>query len=118
VCAFGMTRRRGINAKDDPGMQALVAAETPVIIIVGKTSDLHVEQVLGVSLQENLDMIQETLAFCKDAGREVFYDCEHFFDGYKANKSYALKTLEAALAGGASRLVLCDTNGGSLPGWV
>lgn len=118
VCAFGMTRRRGVVAKDDPGMQALVAAETPVIIIVGKTSDLHVEQVLGVSLQENLDMIQETLAFCKSAGREVFYDCEHFFDGYKANKAYALQTLEAALAGGASRLVLCDTNGGSLPSWV
>lgn len=118
VCAFGMTRRRGIAAKDDPGMQALVAAQTPVIIIVGKTSDLHVEHVLGVSLQENLDMIQETLSFCKQAGREVFYDCEHFFDGYKANKAYALLTLEAALAGGASRLVLCDTNGGSLPGWV
>ncbi|MBI1336904.1 MAG: citramalate synthase [Phycisphaera sp.] len=119
ICAFGMTRRKGIAPGADPGMQALVEAQAPVITIVGKTWDLHVEHVLGVSLEENLAMVRESLAYCKDHGSgEVFYDAEHFFDGYRANKEYALKTLQAALEGGASRLVLCDTNGGSLPGWV
>src|SRR5690606_22828252 len=117
-CAFGMTRRRGVVAKDDPGMQSLVAAQSPVITIVGKTWDVHVDQVLAVSRQENLDMIQESLAFCVEAGREVFYDAEHFFHGFKANLEYALQILQAQLAGGARRLVLCDTNGESLPGWI
>lgn len=117
VCAFGMTRRKGITADKDTGMQALVAAQTPVITIVGKTWDLHVKEVLNVSEQENLDMIRDSVAFCAKQA-EVFYDAEHFFDGYKANPAYALKTLEAALAGGATRLVLCDTNGGSLPTWI
>jgi 2-isopropylmalate synthase len=118
VVAFGMTRRRGVAPKDDPGMQALVGAKTPVITVVGKTWDLHVDEVLRVSRQENLDMIRESVDFCRSSGAEVFYDCEHFFDGYRANKEYALQTLQAALAGGATRLVLCDTNGGSLPEWV
>lgn len=120
VTAFGMTRRKGIQAKDDTGMQALVGAKAPVISIVGKTWDLHVDEVLRVSRQENLDMIRESIAFCLKADHveQVFYDAEHFFDGYRANKEYALKTLEAAAQGGAGRLVLCDTNGGSLPDWI
>ncbi len=117
VCAFGMTRRKGVAAADDPGMQALVQAQAPVITIVGKTWDLHVTGVLNVTLEENLDMIRESLAFCASHAA-VFYDAEHFFDGYRANPDYALSTLRAAMAGGASRLVLCDTNGGSLPGFV
>ena len=117
ICAFGMTRRKGVAAKDDPGMQALVGAGAPVITIVGKTWDLHVDEVLRISRDENLAMIQESVAFCVAAAgvEQVFYDAEHFFDGYKANPDYALQTLRAAVAGGASRLVLCDTNGGSLP---
>jgi 2-isopropylmalate synthase len=120
VCAFGMTRRKGIDAADDPGMQALVEARTPVVTIVGKTWDLHVDEVLRVSREENLAMIRDSVAHAKQAGHveQVFYDAEHFFDGYKANPEYALQTLRAALEGGADRLVLCDTNGGSLPEWV
>ncbi len=120
VCAFGMTRRKDIDPGDDAGMQALINSGAPVITIVGKTWDLHVDEVLCVSRDENLAMIRESLAFCKAHPdiQEVFYDAEHFFDGYRANKDYALATLHAALEGGASRLVLCDTNGGSLPDWV
>lgn len=123
VCAFGMTRRRGVEAKDDAGMQALVGAKTPVITIVGKTWDLHVDEVLRVSREENLAMIEDSVGFCTGAdsgggGREVFYDAEHFFDGFRANREYTLATLRAAVAGGATRLVLCDTNGGSMPEWV
>ena len=118
VCAFGMTRRRGITAAEDPGMQALVEAATPVITIVGKTWDLHVDEVLRVSHEDNLAMIRDSVAYCREQGREVFYDAEHFFDGLAANPDYALATLEAALEGGATRLVLCDTNGGSLPAWI
>ncbi|MEM1355107.1 MAG: citramalate synthase [Planctomycetota bacterium] len=117
VCAFGMTRRKGITPADDPGMQALVGAGAPIITIVGKTWDLHVDEVLRVDREENLAMIRESAAFCVAAEpvEQVFYDAEHFFDGYKANPGYALQTLQAAVEGGASRLVLCDTNGGSLP---
>lgn len=123
VCAFGMTRRRGVAVQDDPGMKALVGSGTEVITIVGKTWDLHVDQVLQISRQENLDMIQQSVAYCRatggaGAGGEVFYDAEHFFDGYRANAAYALETLRAAIRGGAARLILCDTNGGSLPDWV
>ena len=115
VAAFGMTRRRGGSARDDPGMKALVASAAPVITIVGKTWDLHVREVLRTELDENLEMIRDSVACCAATGAEVFYDAEHFFDGCLANRDYALRTLEAALAGGATRLVLCDTNGGSLP---
>lgn len=114
VCAFGMTRRRSLKVADDPGMQALVAAETPVVTLVGKTWDYHVTEVLNVSPDENLDMIGESTEFLARHGR-VIYDAEHFFDGWKANPEYSAKTLQAAVAGGASHLVLCDTNGGSLP---
>ena len=120
VCAFGMTRRKNIKPEDDPGMQALVGSKAPVITIVGKTWDLHVSEVLGVSPEENLAMIRDSVRFCREAGHvdEVFYDAEHFFDGYRANPDYALETLRAAVEGGASRLVLCDTNGGSLPAFI
>ena len=117
VVAFGMTRRPGIAAKDDPGMQALVGAQTPVITVVGKTWDLHVDEVLRVSREENLAMIRDSVAFLAAAPHvtDVFYDAEHFFDGYDANPKYATQTILAAVEGGASRIVLCDTNGGSLP---
>ncbi len=115
VCAFGMTRRRGMQPADDPGMIALVESRAPVVTIVGKTSDFHVTTVLGVSLEENLAMIRETVAFLRGEGREVIYDAEHFFDGWKANPEYAAKTIQAAAEAGASIIVMCDTNGGTLP---
>jgi len=120
ICAFGMTRRKGVAPKDDAGMQALVSAGAPIITIVGKTWDLHVDEVLRVDREENLAMIRDSVGYCSSQPQvqEVFYDAEHFFDGYKANPAYALKTLDAAIAGGATRLVLCDTNGGSLPAEV
>ena len=118
VSAFGMTRRRGMKAEDDPGMRALLAAETPVITLVGKTSEYQVKTVLAVSLEENLAMIAESVKLFRQAGRQVIYDAEHFFDGFKASREYALKTLLAAQEAGASVLCLCDTNGGSMPEFV
>jgi len=118
VCAFGMTRRKGTVAAEDAGMKALVESGAPVITLVGKTWDLHVKEVLRVSLEENLEMIRDSVSFCRESGARVFYDAEHFFDGLEANEDYAIATLEAALDGGAERLVLCDTNGGSLPRWI
>lgn len=115
VCAFGMTRRRGLTAAEDPGMQALLASEAPVCTIVGKTWDFQVTQVLQVSLDENLAMIGDTIRFLAAAGRQVFYDAEHFFDGWKHNPDYALQTLRAAAQAGAAGVILCDTNGGTLP---
>jgi 2-isopropylmalate synthase len=115
VCAFGMTRRRGVKPADDPGMKALVDSQAPVITIVGKTHDFHVTEVLRVSLEENLAMIRETVAYLRESGREVIYDAEHFFDGWKANPEYAKKTIRAAVDGGAMLVVMCDTNGGSMP---
>jgi len=115
VAAFGMTRRKGVKAADDPGMQALLASQAPVITIVGKTHDFHVTEVLRVSLEENLAMIRETLAYLKSVGRQVIYDAEHFFDGWKANPEYARQTIRAAVEGGASIVVMCDTNGGTMP---
>ena len=114
VCAFGMTRRRSMKAADDPGMQALVAAESPCITLVGKTWDYHATEVLQVSLEENLAMIGESAEFL--AGHaEVIYDAEHFFDGFEANPEYAIETLKAAASAGAKWMILCDTNGGTLP---
>jgi 2-isopropylmalate synthase len=118
VCAFGMTRRRGIRADDDPGMRALLASRAPVITIVGKTSDFHVREVLGVSLEENLAMIGDTIRYLREAGRQVIYDAEHFFDGWKANPEYAFRTVRAAVEAGASIVVMCDTNGGTMPEFI
>src|SRR5262245_57866452 len=115
LCAFGMTRRRGVRAADDPGMKALVDSKSPVVTIVGKTSDFHVTEVLRVSLEENLAMIRETIAYFREMGRDVIYDAEHFFDGWKANPEYARNTIRAAVEGGAMIVVMCDTNGGSMP---
>ncbi|MFK7736442.1 MAG: citramalate synthase [Pirellulaceae bacterium] len=117
VCAFGMTRRRNIKAADDPGMQAMQLAETPVCTIVGKSWDFHVTEVLSAELDENLEMIADSVEFL-GKGSEIVYDAEHFFDGYKANPEYAIKTLLSAASAGAKWLVLCDTNGGSLPNEV
>ncbi len=114
VCAFGMTRRKSMKAADDPGMKALVAAQTTVCTLVGKTWDYHVIEVLNATLDENLDMIGDSAEFLARHSR-VVYDAEHFFDGWKANPAYAAKTLRAAAAAGATHLVLCDTNGGTLP---
>lgn len=114
LSAFGMTRRRGLKASEDSGLAALVAAETPVITLVGKSWDFHATEVLGVSLQENLDMIGESVSFLAKYAT-VVYDAEHFFDGYKANRIYALSAIETAAKAGAKWVVFCDTNGGSLP---
>ncbi|WMT58089.1 citramalate synthase [Truepera radiovictrix] len=118
LAAFGSTRRKGVRPEEDANLQALLAADTPVVTIFGKSWTLHVREALAVSLEENLAMIRDSVAFLRAQGREVFYDAEHFFDGYRADAAYALATLEAACEAGASRLVLCDTNGGSLPEWV
>ncbi|HEX4055286.1 MAG TPA: citramalate synthase [Tepidisphaeraceae bacterium] len=118
ISAFGMTRRRGMKAEDDPGMKALLDAQTPVVTIVGKTSQYHVEKVLAVTLDENLAMIAETVRLLSSAGRKVVYDAEHFFDAYRDHPEYALRTLRSAEEAGASVLALCDTNGGSLPEFV
>ena len=118
IAAFGMTRRRGAKAAEDAGMRALLAAQTPVITLVGKTIEYQVVKVLGVSLEENLAMISESISLMREAGRQVVYDAEHFFDAYRANPDYALRTLRAAEEAGATVLVLCDTNGGSMPEFV
>ncbi len=115
VCAFGMTRRRGLRAEDDPGIKALLSANTGVITLVGKTSAFHVTEVLRVTLEENLAMISESVEHLREAGRKVIYDAEHFFDGWKLNPEYALSTVRAAAEAGAELIVMCDTNGGSMP---
>ncbi len=115
VAAFGSTRHAGCRCTDDPNLQALVAANTPVVTIFGKSSVLHVEQVLETTRAENLAMISETVAYFKSLDKELIYDAEHFFDGYRLDPDYALATLMAATRAGADAIVLCDTNGGSLP---
>jgi 2-isopropylmalate synthase len=117
ISCFGSTHRPGLTAKDDPGLACLLDAGCPVVTIFGKSWDLHVDHVLRVSREENLAMIQDSVAHLKAAGREVVYDAEHFFDGFKANPDYALSTLRAALEGGADWLVLCETNGGMALSW-
>lgn len=115
LAAFGSTCRAHLKPKEDSNLRHLLAAETPTVTIFGKSWDLHVRAVLRTTLEENLRMIEDSVRFLKAEGREVIYDAEHFFDGYAANPEYALKTLQAAEAGGADLIVLCDTNGGSLP---
>lgn len=115
VAAFGMTRRKGVAPAEDTCLKALLDAETPLVTLVGKTWDLHVREVLNTTLDENLGMIADSVAYCQAAGRTVFYDAEHFFDGYRHNPDYALRTLRAAEEAGAAVLILCDTNGGTLP---
>jgi 2-isopropylmalate synthase len=115
VAAFGMTRRKGVRPEEDTCLKALLEAQTSLITLVGKTWDLHVREVLGTTPEENLRMIADSVAHCKAGGREVFYDAEHFFDGARHNWEYALQTLRAAHQAGAAVLILCDTNGGTLP---
>lgn len=118
ICAFGMTRRKGVTAAEDIGMQALIRSGAPVCTIVGKTWDLHVTEVLRVSLEENLAMIRDSISYVKSQGREAIYDAEHCFDGWKANPDYALQTLRTAAEAGADMIVMCDTNGGTLPATI
>jgi len=115
LAAFGATRRKGMTAAGDDQVRLLIDAETPVVTIVGKTWLLHVKEVLQTTADENLAMIEDTIRHLKQQGRFVIYDAEHSFDGYKDEPEYALATLEAAERGGADVVVLCDTNGGSIP---
>jgi 2-isopropylmalate synthase len=113
--AFGMTKRPGRSAANDPGLVAVVDAKAKAACLVGKTWDFHVDLALGIPRNENVDMIAESIAFAVQRGKEAMFDAEHFFDGYKANPTYALDCLRAALDAGARWAVLCDTNGGTLP---
>ena len=115
ITAFGSTRRKDTAPDDDPNIQALLEAETPVVTVVGKSWDLHVHDVLETNPEENLAMIADSVAYLKAQGKEVIYDAEHFFDGYAANPEYALMTVQVAAESGADTVVLCDTNGGALP---
>ncbi|MFD0273395.1 citramalate synthase [Kitasatospora sp. NPDC127111] len=118
LVAFGATRRAGGKAADDPQLVALVNSGAPVITLVAKSHDRHVELALRTTLDENLEMVRDSVAFLRSQGRRVFIDCEHFFDGYQANRAYALSVVRAAHEAGADVVVLCDTNGGMLPGGV
>jgi 2-isopropylmalate synthase len=115
IAAFGSTCQANKQPEEDANIQALIAAGTPVCTVVGKTSVLHVIDVLSTTLENNLRMIEQSLAYLSSHGKEVIYDAEHFFDGYNENPEYALATLKAAVKGGASMVVLCDTNGGRMP---
>ena len=115
IVAFGSTRRAGKKVEEDSHIQALLGAETETVVVVGKTWKAHVEKVLRTDLQENLDMIHDSISFLKSRGREVFFDLEHFFDGYLDDPQYALQVLKAGTDAGADCLVMCDTNGGILP---
>jgi 2-isopropylmalate synthase len=115
LAAFGSTRKPGIRPDQDKNLTALLETETPAVTLFGKSWDLHVKKIMNNTLQENLSMINDSVAFLKQHGREVIYDAEHFFDGYKNNRDYALQSLSAAADGGADFIVLCDTNGGTLP---
>ncbi|MCX7982363.1 MAG: citramalate synthase [Syntrophales bacterium] len=115
LAAFGSTRHPEMNVDTCPNVQALIHADTPTVTIFGKTWDLHVTEILGIPLEANLAMIRETVAYLKERGKEVIYDAEHCFDGYKRNRDYAMETVRVALEAGADFIVLCDTNGGCLP---
>ncbi|MFD7987522.1 citramalate synthase [Kitasatospora indigofera] len=118
LVAFGATRRAGGSAADDPQLAALVNSGAPVITLVAKSHDRHVELALRTTLDENLAMVRDSVSYLRSQGRRVFIDCEHFFDGYKANRDYALAVVRAAHEAGADVVVLCDTNGGMLPAGV
>lgn len=115
IAAFGSTRRAKMKVEADPQVRQLLDARTPVVTIVGKTWLMHVTEVLNITADENLAMIADTVRYLKAQGRETFYDAEHFFDSYKENPAYSLETIQAAQAAGADLVILCDTNGGSLP---
>lgn len=115
IAAFGSTCRVGSKPKDDTNIQALMNANTPVCTVVGKTWNLHVTDVLQTTLEENLRIIEDSISYLKSQGKEVVYDAEHFFDGFNADNEYAFRTLQAAVDGGADSVILCDTNGGTMP---
>ncbi len=115
LVAFGSTRRPSLKVTEDPNLKTILESGTGTVCIFGKSWDFHVTDILQISLQQNIDMIYESVNFLVERGKEVIYDAEHFFDGYKANPEYTLKTLKAALEAGAHYIVLCDTNGGTLP---
>ncbi|MBU2091640.1 MAG: citramalate synthase, partial [Alphaproteobacteria bacterium] len=115
LSAFGMTRRPGRSADNDPGLMAVLNSGTKVVCLVGKTWDFHVTMALGCTLEENLAMIADSLKLAGERVSEVMFDCEHFFDGYKANPEFALACAKTAYEAGARWIVLCDTNGGVLP---
>ena len=115
LCAFGSTRRPGVDVREDLNIKELVEAETPAATIFGKSWDFHVFNAISTTLEENLAMIRDSVAYLKSLGREVIYDAEHFFDGYKSNPGYAVETIRAAVESGADVVVLCDTNGGLMP---
>ena len=114
MTAFGSTRRAGVAPEEDATLNTLLRAETDSVCIFGKSWTLHVVEILKTTLEENLQLIEDSVAYLVAHGREVIYDAEHFFDGYKADADYAVETLLAAERGGARILVLCDTNGGTL----
>ena len=118
ICAFGSTRHFKNRVDQDPNLEALLGAQTPVLTIVAKSWDFHVEKALRISLEENLTLIRESLTYLKGQGKEIVFDAEHFFDGYAGNQEYALRVLEVAQDAGADWIVLCDTNGGALPATV
>src|SRR4051812_19338798 len=118
IAAFGMTRRRDRAAAEDEALTVLASSFAPAVCLVGKSSPLHVEKVIRVSREENLAMIADSIAFCREQGKRPFFDAEHFFDGYREDSAYALECVAAAAEAGAENVTLCDTNGGSLPGYV
>lgn len=118
LAAFGATRKPGTTAHNDPQVRALLDSEAPVITLVAKSDIRHVERALRTSAEENLAMIADTVAYLRGEGREVIVDLEHFFDGYRYDPSYGMRTVQTALDAGAATAVLCDTNGGMLPNWV
>jgi 2-isopropylmalate synthase len=118
ISAFGMTRRRDRRAEDDEALAVLVESFAPVVCLVGKSWGLHLEKVIKVSAAENLAMISDSIAFCREHGKRPVFDAEHFFDGYRDDPGYALECVRAAAEAGAENVTLCDTNGGSLPGFV
>jgi 2-isopropylmalate synthase len=118
ISAFGMTRRGGVAAAEDPALATLVGSVAPVVCLVGKSWRLHLEKVIRVPEKENLAMIGESIAFCQASGKRVVFDAEHFFDGYRDDAGFALECVRAAAGAGAENVTLCDTNGGSLPSFV
>ena len=118
LAAFGSTHAAKVTAENDPNLLALVESGAPVLTIFGKSWDIHVTDALKITLERNLELIRDSLAFLRPHAQELFYDAEHFFDGFKANPEYAVSTLRTAWEAGAELLVLCDTNGGSLPGEI
>ena len=115
VCAFGMTRRRGMEAAEDDALRTLASGFASVVTLVGKTWKLHLEKVTKVDPEENLEMIADSISYLRRAGKRVIYDAEHFFDGYRADPGYALECVQAAAYAGAENVTICDTNGASLP---